>query len=173
MNTLLILQNGLLYGLLLSILLGLTILISFSINPEIWVGDYPPDIKARFTPVRSDTKRHKRLASLAFLIFLVGVIALSILQLDRLLGSLTFWVVFLSAFITLLVFNTFDLLVLDWLIFNTLQPKMIILPGTQGMAGYKDYAFHFRGFLIGLVFCLVGALVSAGIAMLVYLLMPS
>ena len=76
----------------------------------------------------------------------------------------------MSAFITLLVFNIFDLLVLDWLIFNTLQPKMIILPGTQGMAGYKEYAFHFRGFLKGLVFCLMGALVSAGIAMLVNLL---
>jgi hypothetical protein len=129
MNTLLILQNGLLYGLLLSILLGLTILISFSINPEIWVGDYPPDIKARFTPVRSDTKRHKRLASLAFLIFLVGVIALSILQLDRLLGSLTFWVVFLSA--SCLYHLILRFACVDWLIFNTLQPKMIILPGTR------------------------------------------
>jgi len=115
MDTSLILQNGFLYGLLLSLLLGLTILISFSINPEIWVGDYPPDIKAHYMPIRSDTQHHKRLATLAFLVFLVGVITLSILQLDRLLGSLTFWAVLLSAFITLLVFNIFDLLVLDWL----------------------------------------------------------
>ena len=68
------LQNGLLYGLLLSLLLGLTILISFSINPEIWIGDYPPDIKAAYSPVRSDTKRHKRIASLAFLICLIGAL---------------------------------------------------------------------------------------------------
>lgn len=77
------------------------------------------------------------------------------------------WAVFLSTFISLLVFNLFDLLVLDWLIFNTLQPKMIILPGTEGMAGYKDYAFHFHGFVIGLAFCLVGGLISAGITMLI------
>ncbi len=165
----LVLQNGLLYGLVLSLLLGLTILISFSINPEIWIGDYPPDIKAVYTPVRSDTKRHKRIASLAFLIFLVGVLVLSIVQLSRLSGEPPFWAIFLSAFTTLLVFNIFDLLILDWLIFNTIQPRMIILPGTEGMAGYKDYGFHFRGFLIGVVFCLVGALITAGIAALVYL----
>ena len=166
----LVLQNGLLYGIVLSILLGLTILISFSINPEIWVGDYPPDIKAAYTPVRSDTKRHKRIASLAFLIFLVGVLILSILQLNRLLGVLTFTAVFLSAFCTLLVFNIFDLLILDWLIFNTLQPKKIVLPGTEGMAGYKNYGFHFRGFLSGIVFCLAGALVMAGMTALLMLL---
>lgn len=165
----LVLQNGLLYGLLISLLLGLTILISFSINPEIWIGDYPPDIKAAYTPVRSDTKRHKRIASLAFLIFLVGVLILSITELSRLPGEPSFWAIFLSAFTTLLVFNIFDLLLLDWLIFNTIQPKMIILPGTEGLAGYKDYAFHFRGFLIGVVFCLIGALISAGIAAMVYL----
>ena len=165
----LVLQNGLLYGLVLSVLLGLTILISFSINPEIWVGDYPPDIKAAYTPVRSDTKRHKRIASLAFLIFLVGVLILSIIQLSRLTGEPPIWAIFLSAFTTLLVFNIFDLLILDLLIFNTIQPRMIILPGTEGMAGYKDYAFHFRGSLIGVVFCLVGALLTAGIAAFVFL----
>jgi hypothetical protein len=165
----LVLQNGLLYGLLISLLLGLTILISFSINPEIWIGDYPPDIKAAYTPVRSDTKRHKRIASLAFLIFLVGVLILSITELSRLSGEPSFWAIFLSAFTTLLMFNIFDLLILDWLIFNTIQPKMIRLPSTEGLAGYKDYAFHFRGFLIGVVFCLIGALISAGIAAMVYL----
>lgn len=38
----------------------------------------------------------------------------------------------------------FDLLVMDWLFFVTLQPKRIILPGTEGAAGYKDYGFHLK-----------------------------
>jgi len=97
------------------------------------------------------------------------VLLLSIIQLSRLLGEPPFWAIFLSAFTTLLVFNIFDLLILDWLIFNTIQPRMIILPDTEGMAGYKDYAFHFHGFLIGVVFCLVGALITAGFAALIYL----
>ncbi|NLF12175.1 MAG: hypothetical protein GX597_10355, partial [Anaerolineaceae bacterium] len=41
----------------------------------------------------------------------------------------------------------------------------IVLPGTEGMAGYRDYRFHFVGFLKGLGFCLVGAVVIAGLWM--------
>ena len=54
---------------------------------------------------------------------------------------------------------------LDWLLFCTLRPRAIILPGTEGMAGYRDYRFHFVGFLKGLAFCLVGAAVIAGLWM--------
>jgi hypothetical protein len=32
----------------------------------------------------------------------------------------------------------------------TPKPKFMILPGT-GMAGYRDYKFHFRKFLNGIV----------------------
>ncbi len=32
---------------------------------------------------------------------------------------------------------------------------MMVLPGTEGMAGYRDYRFHFIGFLKGLGFCAV------------------
>jgi len=54
-------------------------------------------------------------------------------------------------------------LVLDWLIFCTIQPRRIVLPGTEGMAGYRDYRFHFIGFLKGLSFCSVGGLFVAGV----------
>jgi hypothetical protein len=40
---------------------------------------------------------------------------------------------------------------------------MMVLPGTQGMAGYRDYRFHFVGFLKGLGFCLFGGLVIAAL----------
>ena len=66
---------------------------------------------------------------------------------------------FVYGFIAVFVFNLFDLLVLDWLLFCTIQPRMMVLPGTQGMAGYRDYRFHFIGFLKGLGFCLFGGLV--------------
>jgi len=35
--------------------------------------------------------------------------------------------------------------VLDWLIFVTIQPDFVVIPGTEGLAGYKDYGFHFLG----------------------------
>lgn len=77
---------------------------------------------------------------------------------DRNVG---FFDYYLTAFTILSVFNLFDLLIADWLVFVFIQPKIIILPGTEGMAGYKDYGFHFRGFLKGIGFCLVGGLVLA------------
>jgi len=76
------------------------------------------------------------------------------------LPDLPFVGAFVNAFVVMLAFNHFDWLVLDWLVFCTLTPGFVVLPGTEGMAGYKDYAMHFRGFLIGLGFALaaIGAI---------------
>jgi energy-converting hydrogenase Eha subunit B len=82
------------------------------------------------------------------------------------IGVPSFIEVFIDIFTLFIVFNIVDLLILDWLIFCTLTPKFMILPGTEGMAGYKDYGFHFRGFLIGCIICLVSALAFAGLASL-------
>jgi hypothetical protein len=43
----------------------------------------------------------------------------------------------------------------------------MVLPGTEGMAGYRDYRFHFIGFLKGLGFCVVGGLVISVLWILV------
>lgn len=34
-------------------------------------------------------------------------------------------------------------------------------PGTEGMAGYRDYWFHFRGFLIGIPIILAASALLA------------
>jgi tetrahydromethanopterin S-methyltransferase subunit B len=60
----------------------------------------------------------------------------------------------------------FDLLILDWLMFCTWTPQFVVLPGTEGMAGYKDYGLHFRGFLIGLlIVAVISAIVTAIVAL--------
>lgn len=41
------------------------------------------------------------------------------------------------------------------------------LPGTEGMAGYRDYSFHFRQFLRGAFGSVAGGLVIAGVVMLI------
>jgi len=64
-------------------------------------------------------------------------------------------------------FNLVDWIILDWLLFCTIQPKFMIIPGSEGMPGYKNYFIHFRGFLIGSVISLFGALI---ITSLVYLI---
>ena len=39
----------------------------------------------------------------------------------------------------------------------------VVIEGTVGCKGYKDYFFHFKGFLIGCVYTTVMALLFAGI----------
>lgn len=60
-----------------------------------------------------------------------------------------------------------DLLIPDWLIFVAIQPKFIILPGTEGAKGYRDYGFHFRAFLKGSLGALIASLIIAGIVWLI------
>ena len=75
--------------------------------------------------------------------------------------------IFLSAFGVILLSNLVDWLILDWLIICTITPKFVVLPGTEGMAGYKNYAMHFRGFLIGTALSVVVGLIIAGIVVFV------
>jgi len=67
-------------------------------------------------------------------------------------------------------FNVIDLLILDWLLFCFITPKFMIIPGTEGNPGYKNYWFHFIGFLKGCGFSIIGsfifALVIEGIGLL-------
>lgn len=75
-------------------------------------------------------------------------------------GFLSFW---LYASGIAFAFNLWDWLFLDWLIFCTITPKMFVIPGSEGHPAYKNYFFHFRGFLIGTLFSAVMGLVAAGI----------
>jgi hypothetical protein len=162
----LLLTNALLWGSLLSLTLGVIMTASFLIAPDMWVGDYPPDIKAKYGEMSGRARKFRPWIGLLFFGALVIFVILALLRLRALVeipaGFLPhLWADFLTAFIVLFIFNLFDLLVIDWLLFVRIQPAPIVLPGTEGLAGYQDYAFHFRGFLIGTVFSAVGALVFA------------
>ena len=70
--------------------------------------------------------------------------------------------VFLSAFGVGFLFNLVDWLILDWLLVCTITPAFVVIPGTEGMAGYKNYAMHLRGFLVGMLISVVlGVLIAA------------
>jgi hypothetical protein len=162
-------QTGLLYGIVFSLLFSALLLVMIKINPEMMLNDYPPDVKARYGPASEKTQQQRKPFVILFLLIVFGVPLLSILRLDQMIAGVpSFLEVFIDIFTLFLVFNIVDLLILDWLIFCTITPKFIVLPGTEGMAGYKDYGFHFRGFLIGCVICLVSGLIFAIIATLVY-----
>jgi len=157
----LLFTSALLCGLVLSLVLTTIAVISAAIAPDMWIDDYPPAIKESYGPMSPGAARIRPFVAV---LFFFAVLAVPILGLSA-LGSNVGYIQFLPALVfsvfTLLVFNVFDLLVLDWLFFCTIQPRQMVLPGTEGNPAYRDYRFHFIGFLKGLGFCLVGGLVVA------------
>jgi hypothetical protein len=101
-----------------------------------------------------------------------GVVVLSVVRLAKIGSESIFFSVFLGTFVVLLVFNAVDLLILDWLVFVTFRPKIVVLPGTEGAEGYGDYGFHFRAFLRGLAGSFVGSIVVAGMATAIIAIVP-
>ena len=157
----LLVGRALAWGAGLSLMLVTIMTISGMVAPDMWVGDYPRDIRDKYGPMSPRARRLRPyIAILVFGAFL-GIPYLGLLHTRPSVGELPFVPALLFSFLALLVFNTFDLIVLDWLVFCTIQPAIMILPGTEGMAGYRDYRFHFIGFLKGLGFCAGGGLIIA------------
>jgi hypothetical protein len=131
-------------------------------NPRLMLQDYPPAIKAIVPPKTDAEKRQSTLFGMPFLLALLVLPFIFVFRLDE----TSFLGLFLHAFGVVWAFNIWDWLVLDWLLFCTITPKAFVVPGSEGHPAYKDYAFHFRGFLIGTVFSLVMALIVATAAYL-------
>lgn len=153
-----LLKDGTLLNLSLTTVIGL----SLGLNPEIWVNDYPPDIKERFGPKSEKAKRQTWLVAIPFFFLLIGMVVRSNLALKRENGgSLPFKMAFLNVYGLFAYFWLFDLVVLDWLLFVTLKPSFVVLPGTEGMAGYDDYSFHLKAALPALPGMAIPALLIA------------
>lgn len=163
-------NSTLVCGAVLSAVLTTIMIISAAIAPDMWVGDYPPAIKEKFGPMSARASRLRPYVAAVFFLAVLAIPLIGLFSLQSSLGSLSFLIALAFSSLVLLVFNVFDLLVLDWLLFCTIQPRPMILAGTEGMAAYRDYRFHFIGFLKGLGFCAVGGIVIASIWAVIQLL---
>lgn len=143
---------------------GLSLLIgaSMMVNPEIWVQDYPPDIREAYGPKSRKAQIQGVLLSLPFFGILLGGAVWSNRRLRQEKGGpLRFTAAFWHTYALFALFWLFDLVVLDWLVFVTLTPAAAVLPGTEGMEGYNDYAFHLKVSLPALPLMAFPALVIA------------
>jgi hypothetical protein len=137
-------------------------------NPAIWVHDYPPDIKEAYGPPDDKVKQQMRLFALPFFLIGFGGPIWSALRLKRRNGGrISFAATYAHVFGLVASIWLFDLTILDWLIFVTITPDIVVLPGTEGMAGYDDYAFHLREHMRALPMLAVGALPLALAAFLI------
>ncbi|HTP09720.1 MAG TPA: hypothetical protein VMP08_15800, partial [Anaerolineae bacterium] len=149
---------GLICGLALSLVLTVLMVICGSIALDIFVDDYPPDIRQKYGPMSPRAARLRPIVAAMLFITVLAIPVIGLLVLQGETSSISFFPAFVFSAFTLLVFNIFDLIILDWLVFCTIQPRSMVLPGTEGMAGYHNYHFHFIGFLKGLGFSVVGGL---------------
>jgi hypothetical protein len=135
-------------------------------RPRIWLHDFPADIQA-LTPPKTDAE--KRLTALLATPFIIGFFILPILLMWDLKSTLgvnaSFFNLWLYAYALFFGFNLWDLVILDWIGISLVDPQKPPFEGTEGAAGWRDYAFHFYGFLKGCVIGLVYATIVAGIVM--------
>lgn len=165
MNILQLLQLGAIWGTVFGVIFSAAMLIIGRINAEMILNDYPPDIRAKYGTMSEATRKQANLMTLPLLATLGLIVALGLGQLREISGALTFVETLVVSTVIFQMWNLLDLILLDWFLLMTLKPKFMILPGTEGMAGYRDYMFHFRKFLNGIVFTFILALAVTVIAL--------
>jgi hypothetical protein len=145
-------------GLVFSLVASTYLLVLLRFRPRIFLRHYPKEIREVVPP---KSKKEERMS--IFLGLLLGVpFASALLWRTATLGSHSFWELFAYAFGVLFIFNLVDLLILDWLIVCWLEPRWVILPGTEHIVVPKQYLHHFKGFLLGTVgLAIVGLAIAA------------
>ncbi|MBD8497351.1 nitroreductase [Paenibacillus arenosi] len=147
-------------GILLSVIFSAIVLLSLYYNPRLWLQDFPKDIQQMTLP---KTKREKQqtifLTILIFILFLAPFF--TSLYVDN--EQIALWPVFFHFFFIFNIVSLVDLVILDWLIICFFTPSFLIIPGSHGAKGYKDYWFHFVGALKGTFICAAFALILAAL----------
>jgi len=160
----------LLDGGLFAILGSIYLLVLMAYNPRLYLnkGDLPPDILAAVPPKTAREKRQAIILGVPFLVAMVAAPFVSTLQFHQQAGNdVGFLYLLLHAFLILMIFNLFDLLILDFGLFCTITPRFMVVPGTEGLAGYKDYGFHIKQHLRALPLMPLAALLIAIVVSLV------
>ena len=129
-------------GSILTACVGALLLLVFFINPRITLSDYPEDVRAAVPPRTKKELRQGILLSIPALLILIGIPFISLWLIKQETGSLTYWVAFITIFAEWLMFFFFDLLVLDIWLFHGMTPRFMVIPGTQGKRGYKEFNHH-------------------------------
>ena len=169
MNWALIFRESLIVGGVLSAVLIVLIIVSLMINKEMWLQDYPPDVKSRWGPMSEAAKRQRFVVATCFFGVLIGAAAADVMRLRSVLSTPpAFLAIFVSIAIVFAFFNLVDAVIIDWLILLVLWPGLGVLPGTEGMAGYKDIGWWTTNLLKGFALAPIAGLLVAGATVLFF-----
>jgi hypothetical protein len=169
MNWGFVIRESLAIGAALSTVLAILIVVSLMINKEMWLQDYPPDVKAKWGPISEKAKRQRFVFAICLFGVLIGAMAYDVIRLEVVLGTPpSFLMIFASIVIVLSLFNLVDAIIIDWLILLVLWPGLGVLPGTEGMAGYKDARWWTLNLLKGFALAPIAGVLVAGVVFLFF-----
>lgn len=137
-------------------------------DPIKYIMSYPPEIRKRVeslpqyrSSIKSTEKSHIIKKLIAVFIFIALLSAVAYFS-----GAKNFQTAFLHVFILFLAVNLFDVIVLDIGVFC--HSKKLRIAGTEDMdREYKNYLFHVKGAIKGIVLGIVISLLSASIVYIV------
>ncbi len=141
-----------------------TILVVGSLRwkPRIWLHDLPADIQALAAPKTAAEKRLTMIFGVPLIILFLGLPLLLTWGLKARLGAdFSFFSAWIYVYGLFFGVNLWDLVVLDWIGMSLVDPQHPPIAGTEGAAGWRNYAFHFYGFLKGCALGLVFATFAA------------
>lgn len=157
---------ALIHGLIWSLMWGGTVTFTEIKWPQIFLHDYPKELQAVIKlPPFTNKKSAYVFQTISFLLIVAFIFwsAINTYKAD----TVGFWTIYLHIFIVCMCWNLFDLIMMDWLIFCTWQPKFIVLPGSEGHKAYKNYKFHTIGFIKGSVILTMGSFIVTGISFII------
>ena len=64
-----VIRESLVIGMVLSTALTIMIVVSLIINKEMWLQDYPPDVKSKWGPISEKAKRQHFVFAIFFFVF--------------------------------------------------------------------------------------------------------
>lgn len=148
-----LLTDGLLASIIFTISIGL-IVWRF---PRVMLHDFPADIQAMVPPKTAREKRLTYVLGVPIFAIFIGLPLYQVLALKAANdGVLSLGAAFAYAYGIFLIVNLWDLVVMDWILMTVfVDPQKPPLAGSEGAAGWRDYGFHFRGFVKGTVIGLV------------------
>lgn len=130
-------------GIILGGLFTLIAVASLWLDARIWIEDYPPDVRAAAgAEMNAPLPLRLAIAAILFGVLLGGFVYSNWLVAREHAWTPRFLSVFIHTLVLFWTVNFMDVVVVDWLVFVTIQPDFVVLSGTRGLAGYGDYSFH-------------------------------
>jgi hypothetical protein len=149
MVTKILLTRILIDGGILTIIISAVLVLMLYFKPRMALSDYPADVRVAVPPRTQEELRAGILLSIPLLVLLIVYPLYSVWTVKVILGGeLAYWMSLAIIFGEYFMVSMFDLIVLDLLMFYTWTPKFLVLPGTEGFAGYKDFRPHLKAQLI-------------------------